>query len=686
MPGAPLHAHLSHQTVNFVDPNVFETANAGFAQAMYEEFLRDPAAVGPEWRRLFESGVVGERPSPNGQAVGRPGGQADAGTSAQPEGATARDRLRHRKRPPGRLTARPPPPPCRRQPDQRARRQARRQHGAEPHGPYGHHVPRGAGRGAGGAATPAQRRAPGRGATREDLLHPPHRLGAGAGHQAAPGDGPHPDQAGRHPVSGTARGNRAGSRGGRAAEGREPGARRPRHPARRDHGLRRVPRGVRVRGGQGAQQPPHARRLRRRHHDPHQPGRPRHGRLGAEAHGRPGQHHRGRRDRLPGGVLRGVRGAAPRVRDQQGHDGHQHLRSPRHPGRGVGIVPGDGGRAAPGRRGVLRPGRGEPPAHRRELPGGEGRAGGQARRGRGPRRPGHVVSRGRGDGAGEGVPDARPPRRPARPARHAADRRSRAGSRPARPHARGHGGDPLEGAAHRGAGAHAGGVAALSPGHLLRDHGLRDRAHLDPRGAGLAAGEDRVRRLPAAAPGRGAARAAAPAHRGGGAGEVPPQGVPRAEAVLHRGRGHAGADARSHHRARGGVGRARRGDRHGAPRAAERAGPHRGPALRDDLRRVRGRPAGGRRAAHARGRHRRREVPPRRGGRVRDLGGQGDHRIALAQPEPPGVRLSGGGRPRPREADPAPGPRGAPRSHRRAARSPSTATPRSRARAWWRRR
>src|SRR5262249_25442912 len=30
---------------------------------MYEEFLRDPAAVGPEWRRLFESGVVGEKPN-----------------------------------------------------------------------------------------------------------------------------------------------------------------------------------------------------------------------------------------------------------------------------------------------------------------------------------------------------------------------------------------------------------------------------------------------------------------------------------------------------------------------------------------------------------------------------------------------------------------------------------------------
>ena len=53
--------------MSFVDPNVFETANAGFAQAMYEEYLRDPAAVGPEWRRLFESGVVGERPE-NGRS------------------------------------------------------------------------------------------------------------------------------------------------------------------------------------------------------------------------------------------------------------------------------------------------------------------------------------------------------------------------------------------------------------------------------------------------------------------------------------------------------------------------------------------------------------------------------------------------------------------------------------------
>ena len=58
---------------------------------------------------------------------------------------------------------------------------------------------------------------------------------------------------------------------------------------------------------------------------------------------------------------------------------------------------------------------------------------------------------------------------------------------------------PSQGAAHRRARADARRVAAPPPGHLLRHDGLRDRAHRDPRGAGLAAGEDRVRRLPPAA-------------------------------------------------------------------------------------------------------------------------------------------------------------------------------------------
>jgi len=79
VPGAPRARAPQSPMVSFVDPNVFETANAGFAQAMYEEFLRDPATVGPEWRRLFESGVVGE--SPNG-ADGRNGGRADGSADA----------------------------------------------------------------------------------------------------------------------------------------------------------------------------------------------------------------------------------------------------------------------------------------------------------------------------------------------------------------------------------------------------------------------------------------------------------------------------------------------------------------------------------------------------------------------------------------------------------------------------
>src|SRR5689334_1192061 len=42
---------------------------------MYEEYLRDPTAVGPEWRRLFESGVVGR-----GGGDGNRRGSGDAGT------------------------------------------------------------------------------------------------------------------------------------------------------------------------------------------------------------------------------------------------------------------------------------------------------------------------------------------------------------------------------------------------------------------------------------------------------------------------------------------------------------------------------------------------------------------------------------------------------------------------------
>ncbi len=55
--------------------NIFETVNSGFAQAMYEEYLRDPTSVPEEWRRLFDDGVKGEEP------VARPEGTDEAETS-----------------------------------------------------------------------------------------------------------------------------------------------------------------------------------------------------------------------------------------------------------------------------------------------------------------------------------------------------------------------------------------------------------------------------------------------------------------------------------------------------------------------------------------------------------------------------------------------------------------------------
>jgi 2-oxoglutarate dehydrogenase E1 component len=42
--------------------NIFETVNSGFAQALYEDYLRDPSSVPEEWRKLFENGIKGEEP------------------------------------------------------------------------------------------------------------------------------------------------------------------------------------------------------------------------------------------------------------------------------------------------------------------------------------------------------------------------------------------------------------------------------------------------------------------------------------------------------------------------------------------------------------------------------------------------------------------------------------------------
>ena len=53
---------------------VFGTHNAAFVQVMYEQYLRDPASVGEEWRRLFDNGALAELPiiaTDRAEVVGR---------------------------------------------------------------------------------------------------------------------------------------------------------------------------------------------------------------------------------------------------------------------------------------------------------------------------------------------------------------------------------------------------------------------------------------------------------------------------------------------------------------------------------------------------------------------------------------------------------------------------------------
>jgi 2-oxoglutarate dehydrogenase E1 component len=44
-----------------VSRNVFDTYNAAYVQAVYEQYLQNPSSVEPTWRELFESGEPGTR-------------------------------------------------------------------------------------------------------------------------------------------------------------------------------------------------------------------------------------------------------------------------------------------------------------------------------------------------------------------------------------------------------------------------------------------------------------------------------------------------------------------------------------------------------------------------------------------------------------------------------------------------
>ncbi len=177
----------------------------------------------------------------------------------------------------------------------------------------------------------------------------------------------------------------------------------------------------------------------------------------------------------------------------------------------------------------------------------------------------------------------------------------------------------------------------------------------------VAARAHRVPRLPLPADRRGVARAAQAAGRGRRVRALHAQGLPGPEAVLDRGPRHDGADARRADPALGGPRRARGGRRHGAPRPAQRARPQPRPPLRDDLRRVRGRLHARGRDHHPAGRHRRREVPPRRAGLLPARRRRVDPRQPRVQPLAPRVRPPCRPRRHPRRPDDAPGPPRPPR-------------------------
>jgi 2-oxoglutarate decarboxylase len=66
---------------------VFGTHNAAFVQVMYEQYLRDPASVGEEWRQLFDNGKFADLPviPTSREEVLSGGGMRDAGSVTAPQ-------------------------------------------------------------------------------------------------------------------------------------------------------------------------------------------------------------------------------------------------------------------------------------------------------------------------------------------------------------------------------------------------------------------------------------------------------------------------------------------------------------------------------------------------------------------------------------------------------------------------
>ena len=238
--------------------------------------------------------------------------------------------------------------------------------------------------------------------------------------------------------------------------------------------------------------------------------------------------------------------------------------------------------------------------------------------------------------------------RPARPVATGAHAGAGARLPPSQPSRSGHrvrhrlGAVLRSGCAARAAARHRGGVGA----HLLRHPRRRIHAHHRRRRAAVGARTPRIRARPAGVLRRGEIHHPRPPERRRGPGATPPRPLSGHQAVRSRRRGvldlHAARSLAASWRTR----LRGDGDRHGPPRAAERAGQHPRQGPEGPVRRVRGRDAGD-------GPQRRREVPPgllvqRHDAGRRDALGAGVQSLAL------GNRRAGGRRFRARPPGPTP--------------------------------
>ena len=64
---------------------VFGTHNAAFVQAMYEDYLRDPSSVDPQWRELFDNGKLAELPVIPGERAPSAEQRAPSAVRSAPE-------------------------------------------------------------------------------------------------------------------------------------------------------------------------------------------------------------------------------------------------------------------------------------------------------------------------------------------------------------------------------------------------------------------------------------------------------------------------------------------------------------------------------------------------------------------------------------------------------------------------